>query len=80
MTELRMNIALSDEEKDVLRIWSDPRRVQSSLKTAALIILMLNDGDKTQTEIAARLGTSKMTVTRWKKIFLQYGLDGLAYR
>lgn len=68
-------ILLSAEEKEQLSIWSDIKRPQSYLKSAALIILLLSETQMSIGQVAEHVGVTENTVFRWKRVFIEQRLD-----
>lgn len=69
-------IRLSPNERDELRQMSLSRSFPAGDVMRARMILMLGAG-RSYTEIQERLQTTAPTVSRWKKRFLQDGINGL---
>jgi len=67
---------LSDEQRSRLQQWARSRLAQVRLAERARIILLAADGlgDKA---IAAQEGCDRRTVSRWRKRFIECGLDGI---
>jgi len=70
-------IVLSAKDRAELQRWRRGRTVSRQLAFRAQIILMCAEGLGTL-EVAAQLGASSATVSKWRKRFSQAGLDGLA--
>ena len=70
-------IELSDLERNTLTKWSRGRSTPARLVLRAKIILLASEGDLNQ-EIAARLKTSKKTVSLWRTRFADGRLEGIA--
>ena len=67
---------LSDEERRELVAWSRRRTTAQGLATRARIVLACESG-ATNVQIAADLGVSRPTVTRWRARFVEQRVDGL---
>lgn len=70
-------IPLTDDERDGLE---RSARRNSSSRALALrfeIVLACADGCGTYGDIAARLGCSATTVSKWRRVYLRHGLEGL---
>lgn len=72
-------LVLSDEERETLQRWS--RRPKSSQALAQRCRIVLGcaeqDGLRSNKEVAAELGIWPQTVTKWRRRFNEYRLDGL---
>jgi transposase len=69
-------IELSGEEREMLEAWTRRRTTAAALSTRARIVLACA-GAESNTEVAARLGVHRNTVSLWRRRFLEFGLDGL---
>jgi transposase len=69
-------IELTDAERSQLVSWTRRRTTAAGLATRSRIVLAAAAGG-TNTEIAARLGVSRPTVTTWRSRFAEHRLDGL---
>lgn len=69
-------IELNEQEHGQLLSWSRRRTSAAGLAMRSKIVLAAAEGG-TNTEIAARLGVSRPTVTTWRNRFAQHRLDGL---
>src|SRR5215469_4506350 len=69
-------VVLSDRERDELNQMSESTKLLVGESLRARVILMLADGRK-YGEIQERLGTSAPTISRWKKRFIESGIQGL---
>jgi transposase len=72
----RAEVALSDDEREVLERWARRPRSAQSLALRCRIVLAAADGESSK-EIAARLGCNRSTVGRWRSRFVARGIDGL---
>src|SRR5690349_24222221 len=73
----KTKVELSDVESQQLLQWASRPSSPQSLALRAKIVLAASDG-VANTQIAADLGTSAVTVGKWRSRFLQYRLAGLA--
>ena len=69
-------LTISDEERAELRGWAHRPTTAQSMALRARIVLLCAD-DWSNLDAADELGVNRMTVGRWRKRFLQMGLDGL---
>lgn len=69
-------IRLSQEEKGVLKSWSQSGRTEQRLAERARMILALAEG-QTNREVALRLRTRQARVSKWRTRFAQQGREGL---
>lgn len=72
----RVEVVLSDEEREVLERWARRPKSAQALALRCRIVLAAADGEPSK-DIAARLGCSTQTVGRWRGRFAMRGLDGL---
>lgn len=70
-------IVLTEEERACLEEWATRRKVARDLSVRSRIVLGLARG-KTAKEITKTIPVSRQTVTKWRKRFLKYRLDGLS--
>jgi len=70
---------LPPRDRQVLESWARSTSVPAGLAQRALIVLLAADGAGTS-EIVARTGVSKPTVSAWKKRYSAEGLGGLQDR
>jgi transposase-like protein len=75
VTELEP-LVLSEAERRTLESWAKRRKTAHGLALRARIVLACADGGPS-IAVAARLGVSRLTVTRWRARFLARRLDGL---
>ena len=73
----KAELTLTGEERAQLLRWARRASSSQALALRSKIVLKAADG-VANTQIAADLGTSAVTVGKWRKRFLQYRLDGLA--
>jgi transposase len=69
-------IELTDDERAQLESWARRRTSAAGLAARSKIVLAAAEG-LSNTEIAARLGVSRPTVTTWRSRFAEHRLDGL---
>jgi hypothetical protein len=69
-------LVLSEAERRTLENWAKRRKTAQGLAVRARIILACADGGP-NIAVAARLGVSRTTVTKWRARFLARRLDGL---
>jgi transposase len=70
-------LALSDEERTTLERWARRRSSAQALALRCRIVLACAEG-ASNAEVAARLGISRPTVTKWRSRFVARRLEGLA--
>src|SRR5262249_46801395 len=76
---LTMRMHVPPRDRQVLESWAGSMSVRAGLAQRALIVLMAADGITTS-EIVARTGASKPTVSAWKKRYSVEGIGGLQDR
>jgi transposase len=69
-------ITLSQEDRVTLERWSRARSTEARLIERARIVLLAAEG-RENTEIAAELGITRITVGRWRARFATSGLAGI---
>ena len=69
-------ITLSDSEREQLKRWARRRKSSQGLAQRCRIVLAAAEG-MSNTEVAARVGVSTVTVGKWRSRFLVDRLDGL---
>ena len=69
-------LALSDEEYEVLTRWSRRRKTSQALAMRCRIVLACAQG-KTNTAVAEEMKVTRPTVGKWRKRFVKRRLDGL---
>lgn len=72
----RQPVLVSDEEREVLDRWSRRPTSPHSVAQRARIVLLSADG-LTNNAVAERVGVNQATVVKWRKRFLERGVDGL---
>ena len=70
-------LALSDEERTTLQRWARRATSGQALALRCRIVLACAEG-ASNAEVAARLGISRPTVTKWRSRFVARRLEGLA--
>lgn len=70
-------VVLSDEERSVLTGWARRRKTAQALALRARIVLRCAQGDSIG-EVAAEVGTSRNTVSKWRSRFVADRLEGLS--
>ena len=70
-------VVLTDEERQVLEGWARRRKTAQALALRSRIVLACADGG-TVGDVAAGLGSSRATVSKWRSRFLQSRLEGLS--
>lgn len=70
-------IKLEDADRAVLLDWTRRRKTAQALALRARIVLACAEPAATNTAVAAALGLSLMTVSKWRRRFAQSGLAGL---
>ena len=69
-------LTLSPEERETLQRWADRRTSAHGLSIRSQVVLLADQG-KSNTEIAAYLHVTRVTVSLWRSRFLARRLDGL---
>src|ERR1700692_4749347 len=69
-------LELSDNERDELRSLAGRRSTAQALALRARIVLACAEGSQNK-EVAARLQLDPTTVGKWRRRFVEHGLDGL---
>ena len=69
-------VVLSDEDRETLERWSRRRKTAQALAQRARIVLAAADG-KPSAQIARDFGVARDTVGRWRKRFVDGGVDAL---
>jgi transposase len=69
-------VVLTDDERQVLEGWARRRKTAQALALRSRIVLGCADGG-TVSGVAAELGTSRTTVSKWRSRFLEERLKGL---
>src|SRR3954453_3651855 len=70
-------LVLSDDENQTLKTWAARPKSTQRLATRARIVLACAEGLDNK-DVAARLRVNTVTVSKWRKRFLELRLDGLA--
>jgi transposase len=69
-------LTVTDGEREVLRRWSCRPKSPHSIAQRARIVLLASQ-DMANTVVAERVGVNPATVVKWRKRFIERGLDGL---
>lgn len=69
-------LSITDEELAELRGWVRRPTTAQAMAMRACIILLCDEGGSNQ-DVADELGLNRVTVGKWRKRFLEPGLDGL---
>lgn len=72
----RQPIVVSDADREVLERWSKRPKSPHSVAQRARIVLLSADG-LTNVAVAERVGVNQATVVKWRKRFIEGGVDGL---
>lgn len=70
-------VTLTGEERKTLEGWAKKRTTSQSLALRARIVLSCLEEDSISA-VAAKTGTSRATVSKWRARFLEEGIDGLS--
>src|SRR4051812_47182896 len=76
MAGARVEITITDEEREVLERWARRPKSSQALALRCRIVLAAADGE-TSKDIAARLRCNASTVGKWRGRFAALRLDGL---
>jgi len=69
-------LVLSDEERETLQRWARRPTTAQGLARRCRIVLACADG-ASNTDVAERVGVSRLTVGTWRARFVEHRLDGL---
>jgi transposase len=69
-------VDVSKEDRAELEAWLRSRTIERVLAMRAQIVLSSAEGESIR-DLAERLGTSQLTVCRWRKRYRQFGIAGL---
>jgi transposase len=69
-------LTVSNEDREVLVRWSKRPTAPHSIAQRARIVLLAADG-LSNNEVADKVGCNQATVVKWRKRFIERGLDGL---
>jgi len=69
-------LILTNEEREQLARWARRRKSSQALALRSRIVLACGDG-LTNKDVAALIGCSAPTVTKWRSRFVEHRLDGL---
>ncbi len=67
---------MSDEDRAVLQRWAKRPKTPHSIATRARIVMLAADG-MNNVDVAAKLDINQATVVKWRKRFMERGVDGL---
>ena len=70
-------ISLSEADRAELQSWARRRKTAQALAQRARIVLACAEPGATNTAVAAQLGLSLMTVSKWRRRFARLGPSGL---
>jgi transposase len=70
------DVSLSEEQRQALEVMTRRRKTAQALATRARIVLMCADGARNK-DLAARLGVDQATVGKWRRRFIERGVEGL---
>jgi transposase len=70
------SLPVTEETKQILKGWLRGGKTEQRLAQRARIILALHKGHS-NTEVAQQLATREATISKWRKRFVQSGVDGL---
>lgn len=73
----KAGLVLADNERDQLTRWARRAKTSQALALRSRIVLACAE-EASNKRVAARMGTSVSTVTRWRRRFLESRLEGLA--
>lgn len=76
MARLLAPLLITDEERSELRGWARRPTTAQAMAMRARIILLCAEEQSNQ-DVADDLGVNRITVGKWRKRFLESGLDGL---
>jgi transposase len=69
-------LTISDEQRSELRGWARRPKTAQAMALRARIILLCADGLSNQ-DVAEEAGANRVTVGKWRRRFIEMGLDGL---
>jgi transposase len=72
----KARLLVTTEQRETLESWARRRTTAQALALRARIVLSCSEGGY-DGEIAQRLGINRLTVGRWRRRFIQDGVDGL---
>jgi transposase len=73
-----VSITLSDADLATQRSWTRRRSTAQGLALRARIVLACAGPGTTNLAVAARLGISNLTVSKWRRRFAEQGIEGLS--
>lgn len=72
----KATVVLSTEQREQLEAWSRRRKTAQALALRARIVLHCAQGGH-DSEVAGQVGVTRQTVGRWRRRFIDRGVDGL---
>ena len=72
----KVPLVVSAEQRETLESWARRRTTAQALALRARIVLSCSEGGYDR-DVARRLGINRLTVGRWRRRFIQDGVDGL---
>jgi transposase len=69
-------VSLNEEQRRALEMMTRRRKTAQALATRARIVLVCAEGTRNK-EVAARLGVDQATVGKWRRRFIERGVEGL---
>lgn len=70
------SVSLTQEQREIMTRWTRRRKSAQALALRARIVLMAAEG-LSNLAVAERVGATRQTVGKWRRRFIQKGLDGL---
>jgi transposase len=70
-------VVLTEDERATLERWERRPKSAQALALRCRIVLACAEAEVTNSEVAARLGVTRATVGKWRRRFVEGGLDGL---
>lgn len=71
------DVVLTDDERETLERWQRRPKNAEALAQRCRIVLACAEAGVTNSEVAARLGVTRATVSKWRRRFAERRLDGL---
>lgn len=72
----RRELNMSDQEREQLQSLANARSMPQGLAIRMKIVLLSDEGQSNK-QIANKLGVSMATVCKWRKRFIEQGIEGL---
>jgi len=72
----KKHLVLNEQDRNILERWTRRAKTAQALALRARIVLACAGGDS-DVAVAKRLNTTRETVGKWRRRFLERGLDGL---